>query len=219
MEIKWAKNALMLAIVVLGSSTISGCVYRYQIISKPHIKTTSDWEIRRWTWGNTLHAVLYSSNLSVIVYPHNGDKALGIMLFPIPGIPIPYTDLVDRKLFKLSIMFGESIDNWSNAPPHLEFNPSKTVLKLANGQSLLPSGYSKPKNYNCMFHTGKVVRFYNDTDKWIAIPEGHKKNCIDLVYDVTPPPPKENFNITISGLRKGNQDVDVPTIHFEEGVL
>lgn len=209
----------LLALVLFGSNTIAGCVYKYQIISEPYIEAATEWKLTRWTWGQTLHAVLYSSKLSLAVYPHNEGKAVGIMLFPIPGIPLPYGEPADRKLFKVSIMFGESLEFRSNVPPNLEFNPSKTQLKLANGQIILPSGFSNPKSDNCILYTGEVVKFYNDTDQWIAIPEGHKKNCIDLLYNISPPSPKENFTITISGLRKERQDVIVPTIHFKEGLL
>lgn len=218
MEIKWAKKAHLFAMAALSSSTIMGCVYNYQVISEPYIQDATEWKITRWTWSTVRHAVLHSPNLSITVYPHNGSDAVGVMLFPIPGIPFPYGEPANKKLFKISIIFGESIDHWRNVPPHLEFNPSKTVLKLANGQIFLPSGLASPKSDNCMY-SGEAIRFYSDTDKWIALPEGHKKNCIDLIYTVSPPSPQENFDIAVLGLRKNHQEVVVPTLHFKEGVL
>jgi hypothetical protein len=206
--------------IALLSSAIVGCVYNHQIISQPYvIEAATEWKITHWTWSTIRHSILYSSYLSVNIYPHNGSNSTGIMLFPIPGIPFPYGESIDRKVFKVSIVFGESGKYWHNAPRGLEFNPSKTQLKLANGQIILPSGFTNPQSHNCILSSRETSRFYVDMDKWIVIPDGNKENCIDLIYSIPPPHPKENFDITIFGLRKERQDIDVPTIHFKEGIL
>jgi hypothetical protein len=149
--------------------------------------------------------------IGVMVVPHNEGEWRGL-IGVVPVVPIWEQPERPRGGFWVSVWLDPEGEDFT-------FDPRAVVLRVRDGAALAPSAFTRPRQANverrsrwppCAFPRGQSP----EASAPISITQ---IACVDMRFDVDPPPPEQRFSVLVSGIRRAGQAHPSVEVSFQEG--
>lgn len=198
---------------------LQGCVGgSHWYVSKPTIAPGGNWKTTDTVLGG---GTLKGPGLELTLIPHNYRPTVAYFLLPVPLV-VPWTAPDEAKAPFFVIGFF-----WEPESESFSFNPGRVTLQIGEAKSLGPKGFRGPfktaysnTGPSCCYRHERAgcpaddVGFVTSASGSIPVT---RWSCFELMFDILPPPPEQEFALSIDGLEKGEKPLPVPLIHFKEG--
>ncbi|HUK55826.1 MAG TPA: hypothetical protein VLY20_04130 [Nitrospiria bacterium] len=207
---------------------LEGCA-----VSQKYEISVPDRNIDAGSFG--INNVIDLPNLQLSVKPFNGRLVSTFntvfIVIPLPINPVsPYAwrfgkgKEVPTSPFLIEIGFYPKEKD-------LSIQPSQILLSLKD-QVYKPSGITLPTEFSPMQTFGKsyyqglnlcfLPHNMKPTERIVelqpVVVEKGKMACIWLSFDILPPPPENQFDFIIKGIKIGNKEIEIPKLHFVKGI-
>jgi hypothetical protein len=150
--------------------------------------------------------------IGVTVVPHNEGGWHGLIGI-VPIVPVWETPPARSPgEFWISVRLDPEGEDFT-------FDPRAVALRVGDGAAMAPGAFSRPREAgdDPRLRTGSCARPGKPSLAPTAPISITQLACVDVRFDIDPPPPAQRFAVTVSGIRRAGQAYPTVEVSFHEG--
>lgn len=153
--------------------------------------------------------ILTLDSVTIKVFPRNG-KALGVAGPVVPIFPFWESEAADRFWVQIYLLPRNG---------EVTFDPRRIVLETERGDTFLAAGFTGPLLYadineNNSDTAGKTLLDEKNLNTSVSAVSISAEALVGVMFETRTIDPDQHFTLVITGLEKGGQPIEVPSLKF-----